>query len=102
MSRYELHPLVWQDIRGIWEFIAADDPDAADRVEAELFVAFEVLAQNPGLGHVRPDLSNKGLLFWVVRNHLIAYEPRSKPLTIVMVIHGGRQPERIGEILAMR
>ena len=100
MSRYELHPLVWQDIRRIWECIA--DHDAADRVEAELFAAFEVLAQNPGLGRVRPDLGNKGLLFWVVRNHLIAYERRSKPLTIVMVIHGARQPERIGEILAMR
>ena len=102
MSRYTLHSLVWQDISEIWEFIASDNPGAANRVEDELFAAFELLAQNPGLGHVRPDLNSRGLLFWVVRNYLIAYETSSDPLAIVMVIHGARQPAKMAETLARR
>lgn len=32
-SRYALHPEAFRDIDDIWEFIAQDSQDAADRVE---------------------------------------------------------------------
>ena len=102
MSRYTLHSHVWEDIREIWEFIAQKNPQAADRVEDELFEAFELLAERPGLGHLDQDLTSKPVRFWVVRRYLVVYEPDSEPLLIVMVIHGARRPETIAKTLADR
>ncbi len=39
------------DLDEIWEFIAADDIDAADHWIERLFDAFEALGQTPGMGH---------------------------------------------------
>jgi plasmid stabilization system protein ParE len=44
------------DLDGIWEYIAADNIDAADRWIEKLFEAFEALRQTPGMGHRREDL----------------------------------------------
>jgi plasmid stabilization system protein ParE len=35
----------------IWEYIALDNIDAADRWIGKLFEAFDLLARNPGIGH---------------------------------------------------
>ena len=86
MSAYVLHPRVWEDLRELWEFIAEDNPDAADRVEEELFAAFELLAKQPGIGHSRPDITTGALRFWTVRRYLVAYDPDGDPLLVLMVV----------------
>ena len=40
----------------IWEFIARDEIDAADRVRDELFSAMSVIAETAEKGHFRKDL----------------------------------------------
>lgn len=45
------------DLDEIWEYIASDNPDAADRWIGKLFDAFEALGKMPGMGHVRKDLT---------------------------------------------
>jgi plasmid stabilization system protein ParE len=44
-----------RDLNEIWEYIAADDLDAADRWIGKLFDAFDALANTPGMGHKRTD-----------------------------------------------
>jgi antitoxin ParD1/3/4 len=61
------------DLDEIWEYIAADNIDAADRWIDKLFGAFEALARTPGLGHKREDLTNHPVLFWPVGSYLIIY-----------------------------
>jgi toxin ParE1/3/4 len=46
------------DLDEIWEYIAADNIDAADHWIEKLFGAFEALGQNPGIGHRREDLTS--------------------------------------------
>jgi plasmid stabilization system protein ParE len=88
--RYKLSPEALQDIRDIWEFIAEDSIDAADRVYVELFEAIDGLAQMPQKGHRREDLvDDLAVLFWPVRSYLIIYRPEL-PLQIVRVVHGAR------------
>jgi plasmid stabilization system protein ParE len=41
------------DLDDIWEYIARDNIDAADRWIAKLFDAFEALGRTPGMGHTR-------------------------------------------------
>jgi plasmid stabilization system protein ParE len=45
------------DLDEIWEYIAADNIEAADRWIGRLFDAFEALGRTPGMGHKREDLT---------------------------------------------
>jgi plasmid stabilization system protein ParE len=46
------------DLDHIWEYIAADNIDAADRWIEKLFDAFEALGQTPDIGHQRDDITH--------------------------------------------
>jgi antitoxin ParD1/3/4/toxin ParE1/3/4 len=48
------------------------------------------LAEAPGLGHLRDDLTDEPLRFWAVYSYLIVYRPETDPLEIVRVLHGAR------------
>lgn len=75
---------------GIWDYIAEDRVDAADRLIARLFDAFEGLARNPGMGHKREHLTKFPVLFWPVANYLVIYRAEKSPLEIVAITHGKR------------
>jgi plasmid stabilization system protein ParE len=97
VADYILSPEAFEDLQNIWSFIAADNPKAADRVENELFKAFEELAKWPGKGHTRRDLMERDVLFWPVRSYLVVYRPLKPKLQIVAILHGARDiPSIIG------
>ena len=102
MSGFSLHPDAITDIEEIWEFIAADNLDAADRILQELYESIQALVSYPHLGHARPDLTSKPLRFQIVRDLLIAYAPDQKPLRVVAVLHGRRNPRIIASLLRER
>jgi plasmid stabilization system protein ParE len=56
VSSYILSTIVEFDLDEIWEYIAADNIDAAYARIGKLFDAFEALGQTPGMGHRREDL----------------------------------------------
>jgi plasmid stabilization system protein ParE len=66
VSTYVLGRGLESDLDEIWEYIARDNVEAADRWIAKLFDAFELLGQSPGIGHMRTDLTPYPLLFWSV------------------------------------
>jgi toxin ParE1/3/4 len=90
MKRFSLSPDAASDIREIWAYIAADSVKAARKVRLSLFDACQRLAENPRIGHSREDLTDQPILFWTAGSYLIVYDPRTKPLSIVRVIHGAR------------
>ncbi len=53
-----------EDLLDIESYIAADNPRAAARVIDDMFDAFAKLSRNPGLGHVRRDLTAQAVRFW--------------------------------------
>ena len=63
MSGYVLGTDAEQDLDEIWEYIAEDSVDAADRQMAKLFKGFEEHARIPGMGHKREDLTRLPVLF---------------------------------------
>lgn len=102
MNLYEFHPEVRFDLEEIWEFVRADNIDAADHVIAEILSAVAALAPYPNQGHRRPDLTARPLRFILVREYLIAYAPEEKPLWVVAVIHARRSPRVMASILRTR
>ncbi len=63
MTSYLLGEDACFDLESIWEHIAQDSIDAADRWIDRLFDAFEVIGGNPGIGHKREDLTTYPILF---------------------------------------
>jgi plasmid stabilization system protein ParE len=86
----ELAPEALDDLQSVWDFIAADNPAAADRVIDELFETFEQLAAWPEIGHLRPDLTPRQVRFWPVRSYLIVYRSNNDRVQIVAILHGFR------------
>ncbi len=91
MSSYVLGAAAVLDLEDIWDYIAPDSVDAADRWIAKLFDAFEKIASMPGIGHKRDDLTEYPVLFWTVGSYLIIYRARrDQPVEIVAVTQGAR------------
>jgi toxin ParE1/3/4 len=80
---------------GIWDYIAADNIEAADRVLDALDKAMVKLAKNPGIGHWRGELTDKRHRFFLVYSYLIIYRQESKPLQIIRVLHAARDVQGI-------
>src|SRR5438067_12666043 len=97
-----LHPLAAQHITEIWVYVAEDNPLAARRLREEILSAIHALARFPDQGHRRPDLTSRPLRFTLVREYLIAYAPEEKPLWVVAVMHGRRNPRVLAAILRGR
>jgi plasmid stabilization system protein ParE len=102
MIRYAFHPEARADLNEIWEFIGADNLDAADRVIAEILSAISGAVTFPDQGHKRPDLTQRPLRFLLVREYLIAYAPDEEPLWVVAILHGRRSPRLMASILKGR
>jgi plasmid stabilization system protein ParE len=102
MSRFVLHPEAYADLNEIWEYIAADNLDAADRVIEEIYEAITSLVRFPQTGHPRPELTSRPLRFQVARDYVIAYAPDEKPLAVIAILHGRRNPRVLAAILNRR
>jgi len=93
MSKYQFTPQAVNDLFEIWGYIAKDNPDAADTVEAAVFRACDFLADSPRAGQQRTDLTHLPVRFWLVQpyaNYLLVYDPSKEPLRIIRVLHGAR------------
>ncbi len=102
MTDYAFHPEALSDLDEIWEFIAKDNVDAANRIVAQVLATCENLSRFPHQGHYRPELSSRPLRFAVVRDYLLAYAPDERPLWVVAVSHGKRNPRILAAILRGR
>ena len=85
MSSYVLGIDADLDLEEIWEYIAADKADAADRWIAILFDAFEAIARSPRIGHRRSVVTPFPVLFWPVEKYLVIYRSDRRPIEIVAV-----------------
>lgn len=87
---YQLTANAQRQVDEIGAFIAEDSIDAALRVYDSLEEAFERLGTHPGIGHTREDLTERPLKFFSVYSYLVVYDPLSRPVTVVAVLHGAR------------
>jgi len=102
MSDFVLHPGAVRDLEEIWEYIAADNLNAADQVREEIYEAIKSLVPFPRIGHSRADLTGRPLRFQTVREFVIAYAADEKPLAVIAILHGRRNPRIIAAILNKR
>jgi plasmid stabilization system protein ParE len=95
VKRYIVAPEAEDDLRQIWRYLLKEAGLAiANRIEGELIGAFEGLADAPGKGHRRPDLTGRDVLFFSVYQYMIVFR-QANLLEIVAVLHGKRDVERV-------
>lgn len=96
-ARFVLTRQAQQDLSEIAEYLAEENGlDTAEHVVEKIRETFRFLAERPGGGHVREDLSDDpAVKFWAVYSYLIAYEHDERPLVIVCIVHGSRDPDEI-------
>jgi len=90
-NRFVLSPLAAQDLDDILYYVLEQSgPVRAQHVAARFYDTFQQLADTPGLGHRREDLTEAPVLFRAVWSYLVIYRPDRKPLEVVRVLHGAR------------
>jgi plasmid stabilization system protein ParE len=90
MISYRLSDEAFEDLSEIWHYIAFDSRAAADRFEQSIFDACESMASLPFVGVVRTDLTARPVRFRLLlpyRTHWIIYNPASRPIKIVRILH---------------
>ena len=93
--RYVLAPDAALDLVQIWRYIRKESSEEiADRVEV-IRDQMVSLAQGPGIGHWRKDLTDEPVKFFPVYSYLIVYRPDTKPLHVVAILQGRRNVEQV-------
>ena len=96
MKRFVLTRPAERDLEQIKIFLVQEaGPVIARRVLKDIRSALEFLGNEPGAGHVREDLTSRPLKFWPVYSYLIVYDPVTKPVQIMRVLHGMRDVEEL-------
>lgn len=92
MQRYYLTSVAENDVRNIWDYIAADNIAAADQMIDRFTAFFNLLAANPEAGE---EISHRTRSFRraTVPPYVIYYQLTGSKVAIVRVLHGARNWE---------
>lgn len=78
-----------RDMNGIWERIAPESIDEADRIIAGFFDAFDILARTAAMRPARRDLTDHPVLFWPLGDYMIVYRAqKGSHIEIVAITEG--------------
>lgn len=77
------------DYDEIWDFIADDNPGAADALIGLLEETVHLLGASPCLGRKRFELSS-GLRSFPVGSYVLFYHPKPDGIELIRVLHGAR------------
>lgn len=91
MASYVVTVAAQGDIEDIVATIAEDNAEAAEILEGRIYETFDLLAQMPGIGHNREDLTDLPVLFFRIgRTPYMAIYTNHTPIRIIRIVHGRR------------
>ena len=86
---YRLSALAEQDLDEIWSYVAEDaSPATADRLIDAIIDRFELLAEQPRMGRLRPEFG-EGVRSFTVENYVIYYR-HERDVLVARLLHGRR------------
>lgn len=90
MSGYVLSDHAERDLEDLVAFVAGDSFRAARQVMADIEEALARLGEMPHIGHVRHELAEDDVRFWVVHSYLIVYRAEVEPIQVLRIVSGYR------------
>ena len=94
MRRIRFTSATIHDLEEIYNYIAADNIAAAQRLAKRLRQRWHALADNPGIGRKRDDLQ-KNIRSSTEGNYVTFYRPLNPGIEIVRVFHTSRDIEKL-------
>lgn len=94
MARVLRRPRAAEDIAAVWDFIADDNPDAADHWVDQLDTQLRLLATQPLMGRARDELA-PGIRSFPFGRYLVFYLPIGDGIDVVRVLHGTRDVDTV-------
>jgi len=85
------------DLLSIWEYVAKDNLNAADRLLDLIHEKSILLSEHSQLGQARPDIA-LDMRYLPVKSYLILYREQSSGIEIVRILHGSRDLEKLIKI----
>ncbi len=85
-NRFRKLPQADLDLDSIWDFIAADDIEAAERQINRIGKVFQMLTENPLAGRERPEL-RKDIRSFPVGSYIVFYVPLSDGIEVARVMN---------------
>jgi toxin ParE1/3/4 len=82
------------DLDELWAYIAANNPDAADRMVDAVLDSSRMHVRFPGMGQSRDDL-RPGLRCFVVSPYVVFYRPIEDTIEVLRILHGARDISRL-------
>jgi len=92
-------PLAIERVTEIAQYIARDNPTAAQKWIETIFSKVELLQSSPASGRIVPEVNRKEIREIIFGNYRIVYRTDPKNISIFTVRHG-RQILPVDEILA--
>ena len=89
MAKFRLADAARRDLEDIWDYIAEDNPSAADSFIAMLIEKCQLLAREPEIGRDRPEIK-AGLKSLPVERYVIFYRIIDRMVEIARVLSGYR------------
>ena len=89
MSIFRLADAARRDLEDIWDYIAEDNPSAADAFIAFLVDKFQLLAGEPEIGRERSEIRS-GLRSLPVKKYVIFYRVTGNMIEVARVLSGYR------------
>jgi toxin ParE1/3/4 len=94
MARVTRRPLAAADILDIWDYIAEDGIDQADRWVDKLDEKLELIATQPLMGRARDELAAK-LRSFPFGRYVVFYLPVDDGIDVVRVLHSARDVDAV-------
>jgi toxin ParE1/3/4 len=94
MATVRRSQLAEQDLRDIWQYIATDNPDAADRLLNTIDSKLERYAGQPAMGAPRDSLA-PGLRSFPIGRYLVFYRIAPDGIEVARILHGARDLGRL-------
>jgi toxin ParE1/3/4 len=77
------------DLLDLWEYIAQDNPAAANAQLRQIATSCQTLADMPGISRARPEI-RRGLRAWPIGSYLVLHRDAPGGIEVVRVVHGAR------------
>jgi toxin ParE1/3/4 len=94
-------PRAQRELRQAAEWIAEDNPDAAEALLTAALRAAERIGNKPMLARLRPDLAPPRFRFWSLRGYpyLLVFDVENDPPLVARFVHQARDlPVLLGDL----
>ena len=94
MKLFRLSRSAKADLAEITDYVAADNPQAAQRILDAILARLKLLGSHPGIGQ-RCEQFGPAMRRFVVGSYVIYYQPISTGISVVRVLHSARDVDDI-------